>query len=144
MRIALAVTILAMALGCTAAAGKADDVTMTTLARGSYASHQDERTAVLATSAEEYRRLWQQLVGGGEMPAADFEKGVVVFLMAGMRNTGGWSVEPRSVTMDGDTAVITAAVNAPPADSIVTQALTYPYAVVSLDSRDVKRVRWAQ
>lgn len=144
MRVALVLTIVAMALGCTAAAGKADDVTMTTLARGAYASHQEERTAVLATSAEEYRRLWSQLVRGGEMPAADFEKGVVVFLMAGMRNTGGWSVEPKSVTMDGDTAVITAEVKAPPPDSIVTQALTYPYAVVAVGSRDVKRVRWAQ
>ena len=137
--------ILALALGCTAAAGKADDVTITTLARGSYAASQDEqRTAVLATTAAEYARLWSQLIGGGEMPAADFEGGVAVFLLAGMRNTGGWSVEPKSVVLDGDTAVVTAAVNAPPRDSIVTQALTYPYAVVAIGSRDVKRVRWAQ
>lgn len=135
---------LAFALGCTAAAGKADDVTMTTLASGSYAASQEERTALLATNAEQYRQLWSTLIGRGEMPAADFDAGVVVFLLAGMRNTGGWSVEPKSVTMDGDTAVVTAAVNAPPPGSMTTQALTYPYAVVAIGSRDVESVRWPQ
>jgi PrcB C-terminal len=144
MRLTLALGILALAAGCAAAAGKADDVTMTTLARGSYATSQGDRTAVLATTDAEYRRLWSSLIGGGEIPAADFDAGVVVFLLGGQRNTGGWSVEPKSVAMEGDTAVVTAEVKGPPPGSITTQALTYPYAVVSINSRDVKNVRWPQ
>lgn len=131
-----------LAAGCTAAAGKADDVTMTTLAHGSYASSRGDRTAVLVTTDDEYRRRWTELIGGTEPPAADFESGVVVFLFAGQRNSGGWSVEPQSVAIEGDTAVVTAEVKGPPPGSITTQALTYPYAVVAIRSRAAKTVRW--
>lgn len=141
MKYALALGILVLAAGCTAAAGKAEDVTMTTLARGSYATSQG-RNAVLATTDAEYRQLWSSLIGGGEIPAADFETGVVVFLLAGQRNSGGWSIDPKSVALEGDVAIITAAVQGPPPGSITTQALTYPYAVVAINSRNVKTVRW--
>lgn len=144
MKAALALAVFALAAGCAAAHGSDEDVTLTTLARGAYAASRGERTAFLAATEAEYRRLWSQLIGGGEAPAADFEKGVVVFLLAGERNTGGWSVEPKSVALEGDTAVITAEVRGPAPDMIVTQALTYPYAVVAVGSRDIKNVRWPQ
>lgn len=136
--------IVAVAAGCVAAQGSGDDVTLTTLARGPYAASRGERKAVLATSESEYRRLWSGLIGGGEAPPADFANGVVVFLLAGERRTGGWTIEPNSVAVEGDTAVIDADVRGPAADAIVTQAFTYPYAVVAVGSRDVKNVRWPQ
>lgn len=118
---------------------------MMTIARGSYAAT-DSRTAVVARSREEYQRLWQQLIGGGEGEAAeaDFNTGVVVFLLAGSRSTGGWSVEPQSVTVEDDgTAVIVARIKGPPPGSMVTQALTSPYAVVLVRDPKVRKVRWA-
>ena len=117
-------------------------VEMQTIARGAYA-HESERMAVLATSDAEYRKLWQTLIGEGEVPAVDFEKSVAVFLFAGMRNTGGWSVQPVSVRVEEDgTAVIDAKVQGPPPGGITTQAITYPWAAVAIHSRDVKTVQW--
>lgn len=120
-------------------------MTMTTLGRGSYASSQGGRNAVLATSDAEYQRIWREMAGGADAPPpVDFAQNVAVFLFAGQRNTGGWSVDPKSATVEGDTLVIDAAVTGPGPDMIVTQALTYPYAVVSVRTRDVKNVRWPQ
>lgn len=134
---------LLLILACTVAGSGSDDVEMSTLARGAYAAT-DSRTAVVATSNEEYRRLWQQLIGEGEAAEADFAKGVVVFLLAGSRSTGGWSIEPQSVTIEGtDTAVIVAKIKGPPPGSMVTQALTSPYAVVLVRDPKVRKVRWA-
>jgi len=145
MRIALLLAVLTFANACTAVSGGTEEVTMTTLGRGSYAASHSGRNAVLATSDTDYQRFWRELAGGPDAPpAVDFAENVVVFLFAGERNTGGWSVEPKSVTIEGDTAVIDAPVNGPPPGSMVTQALTYPYAVVSVRSRDVKNVRWPQ
>lgn len=122
----------------------ADTVEINTIARGGYAA-ESGRNAVLATNDADYRRLWQELIGGGEIPNVDFDRGVAVFLLAGMRNTGGWSIQPNSASIEADgTAVIDAKVQGPPPGGIVTQAITYPYAVVVVSSRDVKKVRWPE
>lgn len=132
--------ILLAALACTNAKVAAP-VEMQTIARGSYANA-EERAAVLVTSDPVYRERWHSLIGEGHAPAVDFGENVVVFLMGGMRNTGGWSVVPVSVRIEGDTAVIDAKVQGPPPGAITTQAITYPYAVVTINRRDIKQVRW--
>lgn len=145
MRVALLLAALTFANACTAVSGGTDEMTMTTLGRGSYAASHGGRNAVLATSDAEYQRVWREMVGGADAPpTVDFAQHVAVFLFAGQRNTGGWSVDPKSATVEGDTLVIDAAVTGPGPDMIVTQALTYPYAVVSVRTRDVKNVRWPQ
>lgn len=143
MRAALLLAVF-LSTACSAASGGVEDeVTMTTLGQGAYAASRGERTAVLATSADEYQSLWSQSIGGAQAPpAVDFSRNVVVFLLAGPRNTGGWSIAPRSVAVEGDTAIIDAPVNGPPPDAMVTQAFTYPWAAVAVQSRDVKSVRW--
>jgi len=127
---------------CTNAKG-VESVEMQTIARGSYAAA-ESRQAVLATNDAEYRKQWQVLIGEGSTPAVDFEKNVVVFLLGGMRNTGGWSVVPVSVLIEGDVAIIDAKVQGPPPGAITTQAITYPYAVVTINQREVTQVRWAE
>lgn len=131
--------IVMLALACTAAQRVDGPVKMTVVAHGAYAQDTSGRKAVLAKTDAEYRRLWSELIGEGEPPKADAP---VVFLLAGQRNTGGWSVEPAGVTMENGTAVIEAHINAPLPRSIVTQALTSPYAVIMVHSPDVKSVRW--
>ena len=133
--------LVALALPACTNAKVAGPVEMQTIARGGYAVD-EARKAVLATSDREYREQWQALIGEGEIPAVDFDKHVVVFLLGGMRNTGGWSVVPVSARIEGDTAVIDAKVEGPPPGGITTQAITYPYAVITLDQRDVRKVRW--
>lgn len=116
-------------------------VEIQTVARGSYALAED-RKAVLATSGDDFRRQWQALIGEGDVPNVDFDEHVAVFLMGGMRNTGGWSVVPASARVEGDTAIVEAKVQGPPPGGITTQAITYPYAVITINNRDVRQVRW--
>src|SRR5688500_6951982 len=110
MRAALLLAVVAMANTCMTAkvaenAG-ADTVEINTIARGGYAA-ESERNAVLATNDADYRRRWEELIRGGETPNVDFNRGVAVFLLAGMRNTGGWSIQPTSARVAADgTAVI--------------------------------------
>lgn len=126
---------------CTAA-NVAGPVGMETIAKGAYGA-ESERKAVLVTGVADYRAQWKVLIGEGSAPAVDFEKGVVVFLLGGMRNTGGWSVVPKAARVEADgTAVIEATVQGPPPGGITTQAITYPYAVVTIDSRNATKVRW--
>jgi hypothetical protein len=138
MRVALLAALLFTA--CTNAKGVAP-VEMQTIARGAYGA-ESERKAVLATSEADYRAQWQALIGEGQIPAVDFEQHVVVFLLGGMRNTGGWSVEPVGVRVEGSTAVVDAKVQGPPPGGMTTQAITYPYAVITINQRGVAEVRW--
>jgi hypothetical protein len=82
------------------------------------------------------------MIGAGEAPAVDFETETVVFLFGGQRSTGGYSVDVRGVTMEGDTLVIDGSVQGPPPGAITTQALTSPYAVLAVKSRAIRNVRW--
>jgi len=82
------------------------------------------------------------MIGGGEMPNVDFSREAVVFLFAGTRNTGGYSVEPQSATLEGETLIVDATVKGPPRDAIVTQVITSPYAVVTVDVRKFGDVQW--
>lgn len=117
---------------------------MKTIASGGYARDDSGRQAVLATSADAYRRLWAEKIGSDPAPEADFGTGVVVFLLAGSRSTGGWSVEPETVEVTDGTAVVRARIQGPGRGGIVTQALTSPYAVVFIDSREIQKVQWPE
>jgi hypothetical protein len=142
----MSLVILTRAAACAAARSGGESVEMTVLADGGYASA-EARTAVVASTRADYQRLWTQLIGSGEgdAPPADFSTGSVIFLLAGTRNTGGWSVEPQVVSVAADgTAEVVARVQGPRAGGIVTQALTSPYAVLLVRSRDIKTVRWAE
>ncbi len=146
MRAAFCLGFLMLTAGCAAAKSGGETVEMSTIASGSYAVS-EAKTAVVALSEADYQRMWKELIGSGEAaaPDADFATGTVLFLFAGTRTTGGWSVEPSAVTMEtGGTAVIVAKIKGPPAGSMVTQALTSPYAVVFVRDRNVKKVRWAE
>jgi hypothetical protein len=142
MRSAVFLAVLTLAVGCTAARGEAGDVEMSTIASGSYALDDSGRKAVLAGSDDDYRRLWPELIGEGAPPQVDFENSAVVFLLAGSRPTGGWSIVARGVAIESDTVVIDAKVEGPPRGAIVTQALTSPYAVILVRGAKPRKVRW--
>ena len=143
MRPVLILAALALTITCTATRGESENVEMSTIASGSYAVDESGRKAVLASTNDDYRRLWSELIGEGDSPQVDLTNGAVVFLLGGSKPTGGWSIAPKSVTIESDgTAVIHANVEGPPGGSIVTQALTSPYAVVLVQNAKPKRVRW--
>jgi len=124
-----------------AATGGSPTVNLRTISSGSY-SEASQRAAVAALDEESFRTTWSTMIGGGEMPNVDFSREAVVFLFAGTRNTGGYSVEPRSATLEGETLIVDATVKGPPRDAIVTQVITSPYAVVTVDVRKFRDVQW--
>lgn len=143
MRPVLISAVLALTITCTATRGESENVEMSTIASGSYAVDESGRKAVLATTNDDYRRLWTELIGEGDAPQVDLTNGAVVFLLGGSKPTGGWSVAPKSVTVASDgTAIVDANVEGPPVGSMVTQAFTSPYAVILVQNAKPKRVRW--
>lgn len=102
------------------------------------------KVAILASDEAAFRREWARVVGTQDLPAVDFETESVVFLLAGERNTGGYSVEPAGATVEGEMLVVDASVRSPGARAIVTQVITSPYAVIAVKARGVTEVRWAE
>jgi hypothetical protein len=129
-------------LGC-ATDSIGGDLQMRVIGTGSYAaSTPDAPEAILVTSASEYPKVWKKAIGDAAAPAIDFETECVVILLGGSRSTGGWSVEPRAVQLEDGVLVVDAAVKGPPADAIVTQAFTSPYAVIAVNTKAPEGVRW--
>lgn len=106
------------------------------------AAEPDEPRAIAITKAADYQRAWDETIGGGKPPEADFKNESVIILLAGQRRTGGWRVGPRGVSMEGRTLVVDAEIAGPPPDAIVTQALTSPYAVIAVNTKNFDDVRW--
>jgi hypothetical protein len=116
---------------------------MRSLATGSYAAAQAEQPqTVLVESAADYERVWAETIGGGERPPVDFEKESVVIVLAGLKRSGGYSVEVRGVSLEGRILVVDAVVKTPPPDAIVTMALTSPFAVIAVNTKALDSVRW--
>lgn len=129
---------LLVATACATASGP---VTVRPVASGSYATA-TATDALLVLDAKTYAARWQELVGRGDAPAVDFANEAAVFLLAGSKPTGGYAIDVRGATLAGDTLVVDAIVKSPPADAIVTQAFTSPFAVIAVDRKNVAHVRW--
>lgn len=136
----LALLALPFVASCTTAAAVAD-ASFRAVANAGYASR-TEPGALLAADETAYRNAWDSAIGAGNPPAIDFTTETAVFLFGGQRPTGGYSVEVRGVTIEGDALVVDAGVQGPPPGSITTQALTSPYAVIAVQSRAIRNVRW--
>ncbi len=50
----------------------------------------------------------------------------------GRKPTGGYAISARSARLEGDTVTVRLTLKEPPRDAILTQALTYPYAVAAI------------
>jgi len=71
----------------------------------------------------------------------DDENVLYALVCAGERNTGGYSVSIGNiVSKKPDEAFIYAYVNSPDPDAMVTQAITYPYAMVKINDANIKHV----
>lgn len=119
-------------------------VSLRILQSGTWAAAQREEPALVVVADENtYREAWRTHVGDAARPPADFARESVVFVFAGEKSTGGHSVEVVSATAGADAATIVIEEKAPPAGSMVTQALTYPFAVVAVGKPRLERVTWA-
>jgi PrcB C-terminal len=118
--------------------GPEGTVEMRVVTSGGYAAAQPESPkAVLVQSAEEYRQLT-----GAELQGADLGSESVIVLLAGSKRTGGYSVEPNGVTVEGNVLVVDATITSPPPGSMVTQAFTSPFAAIAVSTKRIDTVRW--
>lgn len=100
-----------------------------------------EPSGAVATSETAYRQLWEKHIGGAP-PPVDFNSESVVFLLLGLRSTGGYGIEPQSVEASPGRARVSAKVISPRADGVVTMAFTAPFTVIAVASPNIEAVEW--
>ncbi len=98
----------------------------------------------VARSADEASNLWSSMIGPQPMPKVDFSRESVIFLLLGVRSTGGSEVTPQSVVAEGETVDVTTEARSPSAGDVVSQAFSAPYAVITVEKAGVRSVRWLQ
>lgn len=71
----------------------------------------------------------------GKINEDDITRSNYIILNMGEKNTGGYSIGVEKVEETGTNIVITVKETAPAPDSMVMQVITYPYAVVKINSK---------
>jgi protease stability complex PrcB-like protein len=96
----------------------------------------DTARQVTIRSAEEWSALWKVHGGGGQPPAVDFSREIVVGVFLGSRPTAGYGVEiVRAV--GAPTLLIVEYIEAgPPRDALLAQVLTSPYHLAAIPRHD--------
>ena len=137
--------LLLLAVGCSAGGGSdptADNPSETT---GSSEEPRELRVGRISSEAPGEGPLRPRLVLAPSAAALSQETGARVpdsgegtYLAAywGEKPTGGYSLAVRSARLEGDRVTVRLALEEPPPDAIVTQALTYPYAVALVRGLD--------
>ena len=116
---------------------------MRTVDSGSYAaSAPSGREAFSATNEASFSELWRTRMGNANVPRVDFSREAAVLLMAEEQSSGGWSIVPEGVRLEGNVLVVKARVEGPPAGSITSQALTQPWVVLAVTPASFDSVRW--
>jgi hypothetical protein len=85
--------------------------------------------AVVAPSAA----ALSEAIGANVPDAGD---GTYLAVYWGQKPTGGYAISARSARLEGDTVTVRLTLKEPPRDAILTQALTYPYAVAAIRDLD--------
>ena len=112
------------------------------LGKGSYGREGTDQPAVfIATSDAEFGDLWRRYIRDTP-PLVDFSRESAVFLLLGNRSTGGYSIDPQAVGIVEKEVRIEAPVTSPGRESIVTMALTAPFAVVAVPRSGVVTAVW--
>ena len=106
-----------------------------TLARGTRSAVTDPTQATARTPSD-WQALWKSHGGTAPAPAVDFANEMVAAVFLGTRPTGGYGVEIVSSRREGDGLIIEFIERIPPADAIVTQALTSPFHIVKVRRHD--------
>lgn len=142
MRLLGITAIMILASGCTTAGSTEGPVEVRNVANAAFASS-DTPGATLVRDEATYRKTWTARIAADQpAPAVDFAQEQVVFLLAGSRPTGGYSISVKGATIENGVLVVDASIDGPPAGAIVTQVITSPYAVIAVKDRTASEVRW--
>jgi len=122
------------------ALAQGSQVPFVTVAQG-HSSGIRTRQFVAITTEAEWAALWRRhrsATSSAEAPAIDFHHGMLVAVFAGEKRTGGYGIEITHIEADepGQHLQVFVRETSPPAQGIVTQALTQPYHMVQLTKAD--------
>lgn len=95
------------------------------LKQETYGGRETESHQVIYNQAQ-LNDLYKEL-GWTNVPNVDFTKNNVVALFMGQKNSGGYSISVRKVSVDGDTTIVYIKTTKP--DGMTTMALTAPYSI---------------
>lgn len=111
-------------------AEKADEATLafTTLDVGGPVDGFTERVAIIKTKTR-----WREVFGSAAPASVNFNKQWVAVYTTGARNSGGYtaSVTKIRLSASGKTMTVVTNIDSPGPHCLVTQAITFPYAVVA-------------
>lgn len=93
----------------------------------------DKKSNVVVKSHDELVALYKEL-GWINVPTIDFSQNNVVAIFMGQKNTGGFSIGVRKVTIEDDKAIINTIETKP--EGMATMALTAPYCIVVVAKTD--------
>jgi PrcB C-terminal len=130
-----AVVALLSAVCCAFTPG--ESVPFKKLDRGQQSFIEEAREVVVRT-ASEWTALWKQHAPDQQPPAVDFTRSMVVGVFLGSRPTGGHSVEITRIDREGSDLVVTYRERRPGNSDIVTQVITMPYELGTIDRFDGK------
>lgn len=108
------------------------------LDRGAYSERRTDEAELLSFHDEaEWSAFWRNHTGGdGDPPDVDFATHIAVAVLMGERPTGGHSVRVDNVTWRDGAYRVDYTTLEPGESCHVTQALSYPYHVVSVERVD--------
>jgi len=86
----------------------------------------EKKSSVVISSQADLASLYKEL-GWSNVPMVDFNKNNVVALFMGQKSTGGYSINVRKISVDGDTTTVYVKTTEP--EGMATMALTAPYTI---------------
>jgi len=86
----------------------------------------EQKSSVVISSQADLASLYKEL-GWSNVPMVDFNKNNVVALFMGQKSTGGYSINVRKISVDGDTTTVYVKTTEP--EGMATMALTAPYTI---------------
>jgi len=134
------IVLLLLAAGCSVgnssepSADAPRDLRVARISSGAPGQGLEQPRVIVAPSATALSRAI-----GANVP--DSGEGAYLAAYWGRKPTGGYSLAVKSARLEGDRVTVRLALKEPPPDALVTQALTYPYAVAvvrDLDPRGKK------
>jgi hypothetical protein len=116
--------LLLLAAGCSTSNGSEEprDLRVERISSDAQGQGPQQPRAVVAPSAAD-------LSGAIDANVPDSGSGTYLAAYWGEKPTGGYSMSVRSARLEGSRVTVRLALREPPRDAILTQALTYPYAV---------------
>lgn len=89
-------------------------------------------------NSEDWKKLWSQIHSNREpmppIPEIDFSTHMVVGYFMGQQSTGGYSVSIENIEENDKIIIVNVTTKSPGRNSIVSQALTSPYAIQVIPS----------